>query len=219
MTDEIHLYNSPEQKERVGKQKNSFATFLLWLVSSITTVIVLGYFSAFIPGRLKLLGLFPCFLGLTSSFIILYWRNMWSCSGTKFILPLSFLLAITCFGISTYFSYQKYNAILTKQFNTQKSQHIAIKKKNTQSLTPEEEKTDREIRQSFRKIFESEKQNLRDKSSFRAYLSHRVSSLGNWSKPWPEFFWIIEFLFAGTFSSLFTRRFLKKTVPITSPDE
>jgi hypothetical protein len=217
MTDEIHLYDSPKEGE--GKQKSSFATFLFWLISSITSVIVLGYFSAFIPGRLKLLGFFPCFLGLSSSLMILYWRNMWSYSGTKFLLPLSFLLAITCFGISTYFSYQKYNAILTKQFNTQKSQQISMKKKNTKSLTPEEEKVDREIRQSFRDMFESEKQNLQERSSFGAYLGHRVSSLGNWSKPWPEIFWGIEFLLAGLFSSLFTRRFFEKRVSFTSPDE
>lgn len=200
-------------------QNNSITTFLLWLISSIASAIVLGYFSAFMPGRLKLLILFPCFLGLTTSVMILYWRNMWSYPGTKLILPLSFLLATSCFGISSYFSFQKYHAILNQQSHIQKPQNIPVRKKTTKTLSTEEEKVDREIRQSFREIFESEKLDLKKRASFSGYLRHRVSTVGNWSRPWPEIFWMIEFLFAGIFSCLFTRRFLRKSIPFPDPSE
>ncbi|WP_437206113.1 hypothetical protein [Planctomicrobium sp. SH664] len=32
---------------------------------------------------------------------------------------------------------------------------------------------------------------------FTDYLAHRVSALGTWSTPWPEFFWLAECLTAG----------------------
>ncbi len=210
MTDEIHIYNSQSHKAESGQPKSSFTTYILWLISSILSILVLGYFSAFVPGRFKLLGLFACSLGLMSSGLILYWKNMWSMNHIQSLKTVSFVFAIICFAWSTYHSFQKFKSNLNQQLSVQNSSLVPLNKNQAKIIQTEEDRTDKEVRQSIRKMLDSMKQD----TTFPAYLRYRVSSIGNWSSPWPMIFWLTELLLAGVTSCLFTGRFLTKGIPI-----
>ena len=56
-------------------------------------------------------------------------------------------------------------------------------------------------------------QMLAEKSSFAAYLSNRVSPLGDWTAPWPLVFWVFEVFLGSSAGTWLMARSLRPVSP------
>ncbi|MGH7128997.1 MAG: hypothetical protein ACREJB_00275 [Planctomycetaceae bacterium] len=152
---------------------------LQWLLASSIVVTALAIAAAHVPGRFRLLGLFAVVFGLLCGRALAYLSRMLNLKRSRLVLLIAGLLIAAAEVGMTLESYRQFVAENERQLDAE------LRRQNVPAaLLPA-------LRRDF----------LAERTSLSAYLTHRVSELGDWPMPWPAVLWSVEALLgvaAGT---------------------
>ncbi len=162
----------------------------VWLLAGFLAAAVLSVTASFAPAEMKRLLLYYVVYGIACG-AVLHWLSIELRPGTPRLLP--YFAGVICLVGALNLGFLSY-----RHFE-QGRQKLALERPKDVEIL----KTLRSASEQDPEVYEQYSRELRQFSPrFDDYLRHRVSSLGEWNRPWPELFWGFEVLLSAIASGI-----------------
>lgn len=183
--------SSPETATDQLPERNSPPNVRLWLLVTLAGAILFAFLAGLANPRVKLLGLFPLALGALTAFLSVELLKLQGLSLRKFMMAWVMLLSVIVPAGATYRSSRDWH----DQYWDERKGFLG--ENAYQDFLEMHDEKYRDERYDYMLVLES-------KTSFQAYLSHRLEAFSNqlgreyvWDSPVPEAVFGIEQLLAA----------------------
>lgn len=181
---------------------NPTARFLEWLLLSLVGLTLLTLAAAHAPARIKLLGLFAVGYGALAGWGLARLAEIVGGIGRTTVLAASVLLLIGGQVGLAWESHRLYAARERQRFENAAAPVLPQLLKGTGRVGTADSGTRVNAARKLASSVQRDRQRaLARRTRFDAYLTYRISALGDWSAPWPGIVWGAEVLLgtiAGT---------------------
>lgn len=189
-------------KDRFDAQGNGLSPGAVasWLVMSVVAVAALSLTGAYVPARIKLLGLFAPACGLLAGWIVGQLARQNSAKNRRLVSAVSLVLLASGLVGMTIETHRRRAVQIRYQYGADPKTAMLLHVMQNDSLVPHDDDSTRgqqRMQDTFQLAAQQRKRRLEELTSLNGYLKHRVSPLGEWPFPWPAVFWAGE-VFAGS---------------------